>query len=304
MESATSGVMAFAMGPGLGSQLLIVVLTMLALQVIMLMMEQVNSFFSKLDRQAVVLFDNTTATSVDIPQGPNTGFPILYNSRDEQQGSAFSYSMFVFIHPDTFDQNPGAAVDQCGVSHAPGQAQGFSPIKLKHIFHKGSDSGFPNLAPAVFVQSDVNTLRIYMNTIDAWDNFVTVPNVPVGKWFHLVILLKGVNLDIYVNGNIAVRMKLATVPRLNTGALYVMKNMYFPDKAGYDKKLFKDYTVVGPMKGMVSRLKYFAYALNYAHIDALYRERANTSSVMAPSIGDVNGNQPPYFWDDWWVNKY
>ena len=145
-----------------------------------------------------------------------------------------------------------------------------------------------------------------MNTIDSWNNYVSVTNVPVGKWFHLVIMLKGNNLDVYINGNISVRMKLATVPKLNTGPLFVMKNMYFPDKSGYDQNLFGDYTVSGPMKGMVSRLKYFSYALNYAHIDSLYRERANTSSILKQSIGelDPNGQQPPYFWDDWWVNKY
>lgn len=292
----------FLSGDGLIPQLAIVILTMIGLQVVMGLIEQVNSFLTKLDRQAVVLFDNSTAMSVSIPQGPNTGLPVLYNSRDEQQGSAFSYSMFIFIHPDTFEvQNP--VTDQCGNTTGPGSAKGNSTVKLKHIFHKGSDVGFPNLAPAVFVESKANNLRIYMNTINSWDNYVTVSNIPVGKWFHLVILLKGVNLDVYVNGNIAVRMKLATVPRLNSGGVYVMKNMYFPDQTGYDPTLFSDYTVVGPMKGMVSRLKYFAYALNYSHIDALYRERANTSSVVAPST-DPNANQPPYFWDDWWVNKY
>jgi hypothetical protein len=304
MESATSGIAAFAMGPGLASQLFIVIITMLALQVVMTMLEKINQFLTKLDRQAVVLFDNTAATHVEIPQGPNTGFPILYNSRDEQQGSAFSYSMFIFIHPDTFETAPGAD-DKCSSGRG-NQAYGFSQVKLKHIFHKGSDSGFPNLAPAIFVQSDVNTIRIYMNTIDSWNNYVSVTNVPVGKWFHLVVMLKGNNLDVYINGNISVRMKLATVPKLNTGPIFVMKNMYFPDKTGYDQTLFGDYTVTGPMKGMVSRLKYFSYALNYAHIDALYRERANTSSILKQSIGelDPNGQQPPYFWDDWWVNKY
>jgi hypothetical protein len=298
MESVSG----FLSGDGLVPQLAVVILTMIGLQVVMGMVETINDFLKKLDRQAVVLFDNSTATSVSIPQGPDTGFPILYNSRDEQQGSAFSYSMFVFIHPDTFE-NLGPSADQCGNVSTPGASTGTAPVKLKHIFHKGSDTGFPNLAPAVFVESNANNLRIYMNTINAWDNYVTVSNVPVGKWFHLVILLKGTNLDVYVNGNIAVRMKLPTVPKLNAGGLYVMKNMYFPDQKGYDPTIFSDYTVVGPMKGMVSRLKYFAYALNYSHIDALYRERANVATVVAAST-DPNANQPPYFWDDWWVNKY
>jgi len=300
MDSTASGVMGFALGPGLASQLFIVIVTMLVLQFIMTIVEKINEFLNKLDRQAVVLFDNTTATYVEIPQGTDTGFPILYNSRDEQYGASFSYSMFVFIHPDTFEQSDHR--DSCA-KNTPGHDMGTAPVKLKHIFHKGSDSGFPNLAPAVFVESNTNTLRVYMNTIDSWNNYVTVPNIPVAKWFHLVILLKGNNLDVYVNGNIAVRMKMSTVPKLNTGPLYVMKNVYFPDKSGYDAHLFADYNISGPMKGMVSRLKYFSYALNYAHIDSLYRERANTTSIVQPST-DVNGEQPPYLWDDWWVNKY
>jgi hypothetical protein len=293
MESVTG----FLLSDTLVSQLAIVVVTMIGLNVVMGMIEQINEFFKKLDRQAVVLFDNSTTTSVTIPQGLDTGYPILYNSRDEQQGSAFSYSMFIFIHPDTFELAPATTSANNPVT------SGLSQVKLKHIFHKGSDSGFPNLAPAIFVESNSNTLRVYMNTVNAWNNHVSVPNIPVGKWFHLVILLKGVNLDIYINGNIAVRMKLPTVPKLNTGPLYVMKNMHFPDRNGYDMNLFKDYNVVGPMKGMVSRLKYFSYALNYSHIDALYRERANTHSIVRAAI-DEGGANPPYFWDDWWVNKY
>ena len=298
MESVTG----FLMGDGLVPQLVIVILTMIGLQVVMNMIEQFNSFLTKLDRQAVVLFDNTTTTSVTIPQDLDSGFPILYKSRDEQQGSAFSYSMFIFIHPDTF--GGGAASEGSCSGPSPGASpNGNAPVKLKHVFHKGSNNGFPNLAPAVFVQTDVNTLRIYMNTINKWDNYVEVPNIPVAKWFHLVIMLKGTNLDVYVNGNIAVRMKLETVPKLNTGGLYVMKNIVFPDQKGYDPALFADYNVVGPMKGMVSRLKYFGYALNYAHIDSLYRERANTTSIVQAAT-DLSGQQPPYFWDDWWVNKY
>jgi hypothetical protein len=159
MESVSG----FLSGNGLVSQLAIVILTMIGLQVVMSLIEQVNSFYKKMYRQAVVLFNNTTTTSVTIPQGPDTGFPILYNSRDEQQGSAFSYSMFLFIHPDTFEASSSS--DENCVNTTSKNAPG----TLKHIFHKGNDSGFPNLAPAVFVEGDKNTLRIYMNTINIYN---------------------------------------------------------------------------------------------------------------------------------------
>ena len=47
MESVTG----FLMGDGLVPQLVIVILTMIGLQVVMNMIEQFNSFLTKLDRQ-------------------------------------------------------------------------------------------------------------------------------------------------------------------------------------------------------------------------------------------------------------
>jgi hypothetical protein len=259
----------------------------------MSLLDIIGNTFARMSETSVTIFNATTATSVNIPQGFDTGFPILYNSRDEPQGSTFSYSTWLFIGPDTFEDNK------------PIDANLMKVKKLKHIFHKGSENAFPNLGPAVFVESDTNTLRVYMNTIDSWNNYVVVPNVPVGKWFHLVVSLKGKNIDVYINGNVSVRMKLATAPKLNNGSLYILKSLYFPDRADYDKALFSDYTIDGAMKGRVSRMNYYAYALNYSQIDSLYREGPNTSSVLEPAANRASDKQqPPYFFDTWWTNRY
>jgi Concanavalin A-like lectin/glucanases superfamily len=299
----TSGsIRSFIFGPSLISQLVLVVVAVLVLQIVMVAVESVWNTFKSMDQKSVTLFNSTTASEVDIPQGLNTGFPILYNSRDEQQGSAFSYSAYIFINPDTFERHGAVTDSQANVADSKDQRV----VKLKHIFHKGSTSGFPNLGPAVFVESNTNTLRVYMNTVNAWNNYVTIPNIPVGKWFHLAVILKGKNLDVYVNGNVSVRMKMATAPKLNNGSVYVMKNLNFPDRAGYDPGLFADYTIDGAMKGMVSRLKYFAYALNYSQIDAYYREGPNTGQVLQPASNraDANAQVPPYFFDSWWVQRW
>lgn len=293
--SPNSGsIRSFIFGSSLVSQLVLVVVAILVLQIVMSLFESLWNTYNSMSQKSVSLFNSTTMTSVDIPQGLDTGFPILYNSRDEQQGSTFSYSAYIFINPDTFEQK------------RPQTEQSTHTVKkLKHVFHKGSESGFPNLGPAVFVESDSNTLRIYMNTINTWNNYVTIPNIPVGKWFHLAVILKGKNLDVYVNGNVSVRMKMATAPKLNNGSVYVMKNMYFPDRAGYDPALFADYTIDGAMKGMVSRLNYFAYALNYSQIDAYYREGPNTGQILQPASNraDSNSQIPPYMFDTWWVDR-
>ena len=56
--------------------------------------------------------------------------------------------------------------------------------------------------------------------------------------------------------------------------------------------------ITGAIQGMVSRLQYFGYALTYSAIDALYRQGPSSTIVNSGST-----DLPPYFHDDWWVNK-
>jgi hypothetical protein len=61
-----------------------------------------------------------------------------------------------------------------------------------------------------------------MNSSLAWNNHVDIPNIPLKKWFHLVVMLKGKALDVYINGNLANRHKFTDIPKLNYGGFYVM----------------------------------------------------------------------------------
>jgi hypothetical protein len=204
--------------------------------------------------------------------------------------------MFIFIHPDTFEG--GAGLDGSCSGPSPGASPtGNSPVKLKHVFHKGSNNGFPNLAPAVFVQSTVNTLRVYMNTINQWDNYVEVPNIPVAKWFHLVISCKGRALDIYINGNVIQRMTLTSVPKLNFGDVYAFQSLQ-NDDTRISASPEARYSVNGKADGMLSRLNYYAYSLSYAEIDSLYRQGPSSKIVSA------SDQVPPYMADAWWVQSY
>jgi hypothetical protein len=145
---------------------------------------------------------------------------------------------------------------------------------------------------------NTNTLRIYQNTSTAWNSFVEVPNIPVGKWFHLVITMKGKFMDVFVNGNIAVREEFATVPKLNFGNVYLLSPITFPVNPNTPLQL-GDYKVDGAAVGMVSRVKYFAYAANYAQIDSLYREGPSKKIVSK-----TYSQTPPYMYDNWWVTRF
>jgi hypothetical protein len=288
MDNA-NGVISYILGPGLIPQLLLTVVAILVLYSVITVVETIVNAIQRLDRQTTVLFPDTANSRQLVPQERSGDYPLIYNSENEVNGMEFSYSMYLFISPDTFESTVATACKGKKDQDA---------TRLKHIFHKGSKDSFPLLAPGLFCDGSKNTLRLYMNSTTAWDNYVEIPNVPIGKWFHLVIIQKGKYLDVYVNGNVTVRHQFDTVPKLNYGHVYMLYPITFPKSAG-DRKLSIPFTVDGPIKGMVSRVKYYAYALNYSQIDGLYRE--GPSKVI---VSNSFSEQPPYFHDDWWVTKY
>jgi hypothetical protein len=103
------------------------------------------------------------------------------------------------------------------------------------------------------------------------------------------------NVDIYINGNVAHRMKLSSVPKQNFGDLYVFKTESFSDAS---KSPDDPLIVLGSANGLISRLQYTGYALNYEQIDRMVRAGPSTKLVSATQ------NLPPYLADDWWVTYY
>jgi hypothetical protein len=116
----------------------------------------------------------------------------------------------------------------------------------------------------------------------------------------MIILVKGKYLDVYINGNVTQRFEFKDVPRLNYGNIYVMSPIQFtfPQNSTSSSPNPKQMQITGAIAGMVSRLHYYGYALTYSAIDALYRQGPSSTIVNSGST-----DLPPYFHDDWWVNK-
>jgi len=134
-------------------------------------------------------------------QDPSSCFPILEPSNDERNGLEYSYSCFINLSANNFTEGTNT---------------------FRHVFHKGSPGIYPLMAPGVFFRADTNTLRVYQNSTLTWNNYVDIPNIPLNKWFHLVVMLKGSALDVYINGNLANRKKFTDVPKLNYGNFYLL----------------------------------------------------------------------------------
>ena len=223
----------------------------------------------------VMLLPDLYDGSQVIYQDPNQkGSNTIYPSVNAPSGLEFSYSCFLLINKTTFQ----------------GTQSG-----LRHVFHKGSPVYKPLMSPGVFVRNNDNALVVYMNESAHWDTYCEIPNIPVGKFFHLAIVVGNMDVDVYINGNVAHRMKLSSVPKQNFGDVYVFKTETFSDAAYAPESPFH---VMGTATGLISRLQYSGYALNYEQIDKMMRAGPSSKLVSATQ------NLPPYLADDWWVTYY
>ena len=240
----------------------------------------------------VELFPDTYAsgtrmfTALQNPRNPAAKTANL--SDNQRSGVEFSYAMFVFLKSECF-----ASGEQ----------------KLLHILHKGYNKPYPLMAPGIFTWGNKNTIRIFMNSYDSWNNWSEVENIPVDKWFHLVVSCKGNTLFVYINGSLKQKVTLSgnTPPYQNYGDVY----LFSPRKMAVSKTIttslasdpeFKgmgsnsSLQFGGAASGMVSRVYYFSYALSYTEIQKLMN--MGPSSVMSgPDM-----SMTPYLSDTWWVN--
>jgi len=185
----------------IGQQLIETFVYTVIFSITMQLIESSFSALKKYQQMAIDLFPATYDSPQTYPQDPNSGYELILPSRDERNGTEYSYSCFISVQQDTFT----------------GEANTF-----KHVFSKGSKGIYPLMSPGVFFMSDKNTLRVYQNTQMKWNNYVDIENFPIKKWVHLVVMVKGKALDVYINGNLANRRTFVDLPKLNYGGFYML----------------------------------------------------------------------------------
>lgn len=286
-------------GAGAGSdpirEILVGLAIVLLFYVALGMAEYLNKTFNTMWKKRVELFPDTyTAgtkmfTALQDPANPKS--QTIYFSDNERSGIEFSYSMFINISSATF---------------ASGNAN------LYHIMHKGYSQPYPLLGPGIFCWGNKNTIRIYMNSYDSWNNHTEVSNIPVDKWFHLVVSCKRNVLYVYINGSLKQKMTLSnsTPPYQNYGNVYLFSTRKLtvnkstvvslqsdPEFAdGSSTGAQSSLTFDGTAMGMASSVYYFGYALTYSEINALMN--AGPSPVLAPNNSQ---SMSPYMSDTWWT---
>jgi len=152
------------------------------------------------------------------------------------------------------------------------------------------------------MKSNTNTMRIYMNSSETWNNFVEIENIPLKKWIHVVVLARANSIEVYINGNLSKKLKLQnSVFYQNFQDLFVFSQQSIAPISSSLVPSLKGETfrVFGPFRGNLSSLYYYSYALSYSEIDSLLREGPSSRSCIGQSQ-----DTPPYMEDDWWINNY
>jgi hypothetical protein len=200
---------------------------------------------------------------------------------DNQWGTEFSYSFWIFIKDTNFSSN---TTGQC--SNGSSTSSG---LPLLHVFHKGSydyvpssnnnQPSYPLLQmPGVWLYPNTNKLHIQFNTYDNVVETSDVGNIPLNMWVNIVVVLIGNSVDIYVNGNLKKRTKLKGVPKINYGDMYISN--------------------WGGFIGYLSKLQYFNKAIQPYVIDQIFSGGPSRvfASDTTQSINDPTANLSQNYW--------
>lgn len=199
--------------------------------------------------------------ALSISQSPAlSGSKTIYRSKDQSDGIEFSYSLWLIID-DIAQQS----------------------TKYEHIFHKGTsrllDNNIAKVSqmPGLYIDRGNNNLVLLVNTFNNVVETVTVTGVPLNKWMNVIIRVENRNVDIYVNGTIAVRHTLTSVPKQNYDDLYMSLN--------------------GGFSGQMSDMWYYNRGLSASEIVNITNNGPDLTQ-NADFIG-----LPPFFSLQWYLNQ-
>lgn len=219
-------------------------------------------------------------TNVVIRQNPKYADAIPIGlSVNERTGIEFAYSFFLYVLPSTFSSQE---------------------TSLKHVFHKGYPIPWPLMGPGVFLMGHTNTMRVFMNTTKNPYTYTDITNIPVQKWFHVVLNCFKGGLDVYINGTLATRIPFTDgVPYQNYQDLIFFSQTNHQFRSANISSIpdGEDMIIQGSFNGFLSSMKYARYALSMVEITKLMGEGPSSKRKTAAQ------NLPPYLADSWWTEQ-
>ena len=225
-------------------------------------------------------------TSYQFEVNPNIrgSVPIL-RSKNGRSGVEFTYSVWLFVD---------------GLKGNGTSSNKYSPIFNKgDIDYKDSSGMSRSAAPGLYISESSNNLKVRMNVFhktpldttgrtinpnitssDIYDD-ITITDIPLKKWFNVMIRCEGNMVDVFINGMIVKRHKLSGIPRQNYNKVFLTPN--------------------NPFKGFVSDLRYWNYSMGTNEIYNLISKGPNTKNLKAEQ--SLDGTVPRYFSTSWFLKN-
>ena len=266
-------------GNGMLSRIIFVVLVFICFMIAMSVGTHLLDFF--LNPSSPYIIDGllTATNGKVIPQDPAASGSIpIARSSDEESGLEFSWSVWV------------------NITNLDDQA-----TQYKHIFSKGDNHNVdqsqndgkmaPNNSPGLYIKPNVadptnantssTTLAVFMNTFESIDEEIEITNIPLNKWVHVLIRVEGTYLDVYINGILAKRHILPSVPKQNNGNVYIAQN--------------------GGFNGFISNLRYYDYGLQPGDVMGVVN-RGPSLKLSKLETSDLKSS-PNYLSLDWYFQN-
>ena len=203
----------------------------------------------------------------------NNNSLMLLRSKNQDSGIEFTYSTWLNIQY---------------LRSYPGYCHIFSKGSNQLLDHKGVY--YPNNCPGLYLDiskgqstnnyNNNNNLVVVMNTYKGENEDIVISNIPLNKWFNVIIRVVNDTVDIYVNGIITKKHKLSGVPKQNYEDVIVCAGK----NNGFD--------------GQLSNLRYYNYAINALEINSI----ANSGPNMKVD-NTVGMSAPPYLSTNWYFNN-
>lgn len=144
---------------------------------------------------------------------------------------------------------------------------------MKHIFSY-SATGSSNGSPSIYMEPSDNTIVIDMTLVNDTVKRFYIHNIPIKRWFHLVITIAGDITHIYMNGELISSYALgAYIKPLPDGKFYFNSKKFEGALPGFG--------------GKISKFEYFKRSLSSDDIYTVYRE-GNVSKKKPSKVNKRN----------------
>lgn len=252
-----------------------IILVLIAFMILLNLGVGLVAYFTTPSKNPYIIHGMLPGTSYTVyQQDPASSKAIVYRSNNKSGGMEFTWSMWLKL-----DSLPKPTP------------------KVSCVFIKGTDeydlNGMSNVnnGPGVYLDSsgssnDASGARLIykmdvVSPVDPTSNphqipvEATIPNLPIGKWFHVAIRLQNKSLDCYVNGVITTRVSFGDlVPKQNYDPIIYAGNQGFG--------------------GAISNLRYYSYALSVFELNSIVYYGPNlkaADSAAGSSFFDYLGKQ-------------